>query len=466
MTEVITPFYRRSGSRKDAAPYARTLRWMRMHFVLAGTMLFLAALGLAGYLYGPLRRVDLGWTLRITRPGKIYQDSTQIQFVIALLLVSASLIEFRAVYYLSRRRAEGVLFARLAAGILVLGLPAGVLLWGMNPDVPGLPVGAVQQVLRVVALTVCCQAIMALWYEVRLFSRGMQYVLAVETVTTSPALQRLWRIGIALWGVIAVGLGLSLAVATDLIELPLPKPAPGQLLYATSFDAFNDEWDIYGGRDSARIAQADQLGLTGGNNRPVTGGVLVITYGSPYTSESVFSILDRKFNDMDLRVTTRMIAGPTDNQYGVIFRLHDLDNYYAFLISGDGYYSLVKKQDGVLVVISAWGLSNAIRQETTENEIRIVARGNQFTFFVNGQPLPLCLKGANLQSMWQEQNGVSTCFQGGELTYVYRDNDLKQGRIALSAGSSSDMERDIVVGFDDLVIVGPDPNQIPPVPEQ
>ena len=191
---------------------------------------------------------------------------------------------------------------------------------------------------------------------------------------------------------------------------------------------------------------------------PPDDPLLVISYGSPITNENVFSALDRKFNDMDLRVTARQIAGPDDNQFGVVFRYKDLDNYYAFLISSDGYYSLVKRQGGAPEVISDWGATAVVRQGQVTNEIRIVALGDAFRFFINGEAMPLCLKGENALSMW-DPSQPGQCYTG-DLTYIYRDTDFAQGRIALTAGSSVDLSGDIVVGFDDLIIIGPDPDII------
>ena len=56
------------------------------------------------------------------------------------------------------------------------------------------------------------------------------------------------QIGIGLWLLVAVISGLVLAVMTDVIELPVEHPEPGELLFVTTFDDFNDEWDIQRGR--------------------------------------------------------------------------------------------------------------------------------------------------------------------------------------------------------------------------
>jgi hypothetical protein len=49
-----------------------------------------------------------------------------------------------------------------------------------------------------------------------------------------------------------------------------------------------------------------------------------------------------------------------------------------------------------------------------------------------------------------------TCWEGGELTYVFRDSAFKQGRAALVTGTI--FGSDVEVAFDDLVVVGPEPD--------
>jgi len=440
MTDVITPFRRLSTEHEARRRYPIILSAMRIHFAIAGTLLVLVALVMGWYLYySEFRRMDINGNLRITRAAEIYQFGTQALMAATGVVALAGVIQLRAAHALSHR--QGAVLARFAAILLLIGFPAGVVLWNMILDVPGIPAGTLQLLLRVLAVVLLIQAILALWYQVQLTRPGIRQALQGKAVSRSIRTWVMIAAGI-LWLLVLIVLGIGLAVMTEWIDLPVSRPEPGQLLYATSFDAFEDEWDLYSGRDAAQILDAEQK-------------ILQITYGSPMTNEVVFSLLDRKFNDMDLRVTTRQISGPSDNQYGVIFRYRDRDHYYGFLISGDGYYSLVKQQDGTLEVISNWGESESIHQGEATNEIRIVALGEQFRFFINGQPVPLCLRGENLTSMWRDP-GV--CVEGGELTYIYKDDDFKQGRVALSAGSSVDLSEPVVVAFDDLVIIGPEEN--------
>lgn len=446
MTDAIRPFYRRSSAAMSDGDIW-SLRLMRLHFLLAGLALFLSALGIVGTLYQEFDNIDLGWDLRVARAGKIYETSSQIKLMAALALAGASLLQFQAVKQVGRH--SGLWWARLAALMLLAGFPASWAIWNLEVDIPGLPVSYMQRVLQIASVLLAVQALLAVWYLVRLFSRGMRNALQYDSAR-SP-LRTVQRVVIGLWLLVIVGVGIVLGVMTGWIyEFPVPDPEPGELLYATSFDAETDlkEWDIYSGRDSALVVQASELSLDGS---ALAGNVMVITYGSPYQNQVVFSSPDRKFSDMDFHVTARPVSGPLDNQYGVFFRYRDRDNYYGFFISSDGYYSLVKRQDGMFSEISAWGESNVIQQGEAPNVIRIVAQGDEFRFFVNDEPMPLCLRGDNLTSMWAGAECVTD-----DVTYVYRDGDFKQGRIALAAGSSVDLNSEIVVAFDDVVIVGPE----------
>lgn len=457
MTETIQPFYR--VSEEPASGWPRWIvRLMRFHFGLAGLLLFFGAVGLFIYLYTlKFERLDLGWSLRIKHPGDLFEQNIQLQLAGAVVLGVLSLIPFQAIKLLGQGRQGALGFARLSALMLMVGYPVGaVLIWMVSrePDAAedsGLVQDMIQQAawgVRIVAALLFLQATFALGYFIASFTG------ALRALTREPGrgsgLVGLRRVVIGLWAVVLIGLGAVLGVLTDwLYELPVQRPHPGDLLYATSFDDFNDEWDIYPGRDSAQIVtdSADPAGAS------LTGGRLVIKHGSPVADEVVWSTLDRKFNDVDLRVTTLLVDGPFDqNQYGIIFRYRDEQNFYLFRISSDGYYSLAKVKNGVQEMVSDWNTSGTIRQGNAANEIRVWGQQTKFRFFINGEPVALCLKGNNKTSMWV---GPDACVEGGELTYVYEDKSFKQGRVALAAGTIDGSE--ITVAFDDLVIVGPSP---------
>lgn len=453
MTDSIQPFYRVSPARGRRGRWV--VRLARAHFALVGVVLFGAALALLAYLFTlELKRVQLSWPLRIERAGDIYQASVQWKMAATVGLALGSVLYFRAASALERRDRQAVRWTRLAATLLLISLPAGLVLWWRADQAGNLGATAqllqdVQTVARATALLLMAQGILALSYWVLSTRSLAEDADADRQRAHARGWARLTRaIGVA-WLIVLLALGIVLGVLTDwLYELPVARPEPGELLYATTFDDFNDEWDVYAGRDAVQVqAVPDE----GGQPNPA----LIVEYGSGAPDEVVWSVLDRKFSDFDLRVTARLLEGPVDqNQFGVVFRYRDESNFYIFRISADGYYSLGRVRNGVQEKISDWGVSELIRQGNALNEIRVIGYGDEFRFFINGQPAPLCLKGENETSMWANWEGPGICYTS-EPAAVFRDEAFAQGRIGLAAGTIDGS--DVAVAFDDVIVTGPDP---------
>ena len=222
---------------------------------------------------------------------------------------------------------------------------------------------------------------------------------------------------------------------------------PGQLLYAATFDGgssdgFNDDWSQYPGRLSAELDQG-QMKITIGE---VDGGA--------------YSVAAPHFGDFDLRVQAQTLEGPVDNGYGVVFRLQNKDNtlleddsYYLFLISGDGYYRVMRALDGVPQIVSDWIDSPLVQQGLhTANQLRVVARGNQFQFYINGEQVQLCIP--------DDPGAVSTysggtCF-GGAMVDALTDDAIPNGQIGVSARSTATGGAGVVVAFDNLLVYAPE----------
>jgi len=465
VAEQIETFYRVPSQPQSARAGLAALTWrlMRAHFALMGLLLFGAALALGAYLYSlEFSRVELSATLRLRRSGDLYTPTMQQQVAALLALALAALVQFRAAHRLSVRQRGGLWSVRLSALMVLVGLPLGVGLWvlsGASTTRVGLARQALQEMalpVRVAAGLLVFQALLGAWYELALFWPSVRRFFWAERAFEDVLLARARKAALVLWALVLLGLGVTLGVLTDwLYELPVPHPAPDELLYASTFDAFNDEWDIFPGRDSAQIVALGELDpeLAAQAVGWLDGAVLQVKYGSGASEEVIWSALNRKFSDFDLRVTAQLAEGPDDqNQFGVIFRYRDPDNFYIFRITADGYYSLVKVQDGVQEKISDWGISEAIRQGNAPNVIRVVGQGETFRFYVNGEPLPLCLRGENETSMWATWEGPGVCYTD-EPRPLFRDGTFAQGKIALAAGTIDGSA--VSVLFDDVVIVGP-----------
>lgn len=137
----------------------------------------------------------------------------------------------------------------------------------------------------------------------------------------------------------------------------------------------------------------------------------------------------RDFSDVIVTVQARQSSGPNNNAYGVLCRYQDENNFYIFLISGDGYYAIGKYQTGeqqitYLTPNQEYVFSDLINQGVATNLLRVSCIGNELSLAVNGLPL-LAVQ--------------DDSFSGG---------DVGLGVSTLEPGTA-------VVQFDDLLVLAP-----------
>lgn len=108
---------------------------------------------------------------------------------------------------------------------------------------------------------------------------------------------------------------------------------------------------------------------------------------------SAIAVPGANFEHVSVQAQVRQLGGSSDNNYGLICRYQDMDHFYAFLISSDGYYAIVRVFGGESYkILSGDGIhlmpSDAIlTQREAINEIRAVCAGDTLTLYVNGVQL-------------------------------------------------------------------------------
>jgi hypothetical protein len=145
--------------------------------------------------------------------------------------------------------------------------------------------------------------------------------------------------------------------------------APGvSLPFRESFDDARNGWTL---------TQSSQAEIA------IGGGQLSIAVKQP--DSLAWSVAAGKtFDDFTLDVDATPLSGPDDNDYGVIVRHVDDEDFYRFEISGDGYYNVQKRQKGKWEkLVADWTESSAIRKGKATNHLRVVCAGNTTTFYVN-----------------------------------------------------------------------------------
>jgi hypothetical protein len=101
------------------------------------------------------------------------------------------------------------------------------------------------------------------------------------------------------------------------------------------------------------------------------------------------SIPRLQFTDTRVEVTAAKLSGSDDNEFGLVCRYQDQDNFYFFTISSDGYYGIGKYRENQLYLIGMDKMktSDYINQGEAQNQLRLDCEGPTLKFYVNGQAL-------------------------------------------------------------------------------
>jgi len=132
------------------------------------------------------------------------------------------------------------------------------------------------------------------------------------------------------------------------------------------------------------------------------------------------------FSDVQVEVDATKTSGPDDNDFGLLCRYQDTENFYAFLISSDGYYSIMKYSGGGSETLGAEAMlsTDVVVQGEASNHIRADCVGESLSLYVNGQ-----------------------------LLHTVTDSTFASGDVGLIAGTFDVTGTDIA--FDDFVVLQP-----------
>jgi len=94
-----------------------------------------------------------------------------------------------------------------------------------------------------------------------------------------------------------------------------------------------------------------------------------------------------RITDFALEIDASPGSGPKECLYGVVFRFQDTDNFYRFLVSGDGYYIVGTKLNGVWTTLQSKTKSAFINQGNSTNHLKVVCQGTRIEVYVKSQLL-------------------------------------------------------------------------------
>jgi len=131
---------------------------------------------------------------------------------------------------------------------------------------------------------------------------------------------------------------------------------------------------------------------------------------------------DLAYEDVLVAVDTQAVAGSADNEFGIVFRHRDDENFYVYTISSDGYYSLARLVNDEWEKLVAWKRTDAIDQsEGAWNRMELLVESGAISLLVNG-----------------------------ELLTTFVDDDSYVGGVGLLAGAYDD--EGVQIAFDDFKV--------------
>ncbi len=172
--------------------------------------------------------------------------------------------------------------------------------------------------------------------------------------------------------VLVAGLGIAgCSTVGQVVDQATDTPAPGSLLFHDDFSDTSSGWKLW---DSPEATIDYNEGA--------------LQFLVNQTNYDYWSLPGKQYSNVVLAVDATLAGGPTDNDFGLICRMQDDYNFYAFLISSDGYGGIIKVKDGLYQVLNNQeGLEygDMINQGQAANQLRADCSGTQLVLYVNHQ---------------------------------------------------------------------------------
>jgi hypothetical protein len=146
----------------------------------------------------------------------------------------------------------------------------------------------------------------------------------------------------------------------------------GSILFSDDFSDPPSGWGIWN-RD-------------GGSVEYIDGGLRILIEDDFF---DFWSVAGKSFSDVQIEVDAHKRGGPDDNDFGIICRYQNRDNFYMLVASSDGYYGIARLKNGQYGMIGAYQLqySDALLPGQVVNHLRADCVGETLTLYANGQKL-------------------------------------------------------------------------------
>ena len=168
-------------------------------------------------------------------------------------------------------------------------------------------------------------------------------------------------------------LGLAGCRQLNAVFSPQATATPGDVLFKDDFSNPPNGW---GGADS-----------DGGKISFKYEGML---FSVVEPNSLQWSVNKTEISDARIEVDAILAAGSTNDNFGIICRYQDDENFYGFLYTHDGYYAIFKYVDGTMIMNTEDGnlsFSEKIQRGGTGNRLQATCQENVLTLSVNDEIL-------------------------------------------------------------------------------
>ena len=155
-----------------------------------------------------------------------------------------------------------------------------------------------------------------------------------------------------------------------IISNPTPEFLPGSVLFSDDFSTNDNGWKTWN-QDNAYVN--------------IEGGGLYFQINEP--EYDYWSKPGYKFGNLVIQTDAIKVGGPNNNSYGVICRMLDEANFYAFLISSDGYAGILRVKEGIYELLNNDSMEffAEIAQGDALNQITATCSDTQLSLAINGK---------------------------------------------------------------------------------
>lgn len=144
----------------------------------------------------------------------------------------------------------------------------------------------------------------------------------------------------------------------------------GAIVYEENFYKNKSNWEANYDKSNSEVNGDKQLTLSVTSDRMTSRfNYIPLEQNSDYSIES---ILQKKY-------------GKDNKGYGLLFGFKDWDNYYQFLISGNGMFMISREFEGIKVNIAKWTSSAYINKGNERNLLKVIKLNDTFIFSINGK---------------------------------------------------------------------------------